>query len=314
MKKSQKKKSKSKNSLIKNFGSVFFKVLLVVLTLLVIGVATGTDLSNIRNIAFGGTLTIGGVSGHIAPQGTIIMFEGSCPSGWTEKSSWQGRYVLASSTSGVTGGSDSHSHSISGTLSTTGSSHDHDISTSGTTSSSSHTHSFSASVSIASESSHVHSKGTFSFAGHTHGSSFTHSHTHNWPFPQTTSSGSTPSQISTTMYSSNTCPDGHTHTIGPFNIQTNGASATTVTGTTGSGGSGAVVGSGNSGAGSSHSHTLADSSLSGTTSSSSHSHSMTVTGTSNTASSAHTHNPGTIALLGQDSYPSHRYVVLCQKN
>ena len=51
------------------------------------------------------------------PSGMIAMFDASCPTGWTRVTALDGRVPRGSSTAGGTGGSDTHTHSVSGTTS-----------------------------------------------------------------------------------------------------------------------------------------------------------------------------------------------------
>jgi len=44
------------------------------------------------------------------PSGFIAMFEGSCPSGWTQENAFNGKFLVGSGTYGTTGGSDNHTH------------------------------------------------------------------------------------------------------------------------------------------------------------------------------------------------------------
>lgn len=51
------------------------------------------------------------------PAGAIAMFDDSPPSGWTTYSVQDGYYIYGESTAGTTGGSNSHTHTVSGTTS-----------------------------------------------------------------------------------------------------------------------------------------------------------------------------------------------------
>lgn len=57
------------------------------------------------------TSTIVDDSSRLVPSGAIILWDGaSCPAGYTRLSSHDGKFLVASSASGATGGSNSHSH------------------------------------------------------------------------------------------------------------------------------------------------------------------------------------------------------------
>lgn len=57
----------------------------------------------------------------VIPSGFIGMFNSSCPSGWTYLSAMAGKFARGSTTYGGTGGSDTHTHTTSGTAASTGS-------------------------------------------------------------------------------------------------------------------------------------------------------------------------------------------------
>lgn len=52
------------------------------------------------------------------PAGAIAFFDSAVPTGWVQYSSENGYYVRGESTAGTTGGSNTHTHTITGTLST----------------------------------------------------------------------------------------------------------------------------------------------------------------------------------------------------
>lgn len=52
------------------------------------------------------------------PSGAITLFDAAVPSGWTRYSAQDGSYVRGEGTAGTTGGSNSHTHGISGSTST----------------------------------------------------------------------------------------------------------------------------------------------------------------------------------------------------
>jgi hypothetical protein len=59
---------------------------------------------------------VAGTTGQV-PSGMIAIFiSASCPPGWTRVSGFDGLYIKAGPTPGVTGGASSHSHSVSGSV------------------------------------------------------------------------------------------------------------------------------------------------------------------------------------------------------
>jgi hypothetical protein len=137
-------------------------------------------------------------------SGSVVLSTTSCPSGWTRLSAADNRTLRGASSAGATGGSDTHSHSTSGTsgsqaVTISGATGESDVTITGSTQSTSisHTHSLTigtlnvesggtqviqtASVASAdpahshaaaglSGESHSHSSGTLSGGGHTHSS------------------------------------------------------------------------------------------------------------------------------------------------
>ena len=81
------------------------------------------------------------------PAGAIALFDASVPSGWTRYSAQDGSYIRGEGTAGTTGGSNTHTHSITGT--TTGASGQAGAGTNGGTgpsASDGHTHTVSGST------------------------------------------------------------------------------------------------------------------------------------------------------------------------
>lgn len=54
------------------------------------------------------------------PAGAIALFDAAVPSGWTRYAAQDGYYIYGANTVGTTGGSNTHTHTLSGTLSTPG--------------------------------------------------------------------------------------------------------------------------------------------------------------------------------------------------
>lgn len=52
------------------------------------------------------------LASQAVPSGMIAIFQGSCPSGWTRVSDFDGKFLRGASTYGGTGGSSSHSHTV----------------------------------------------------------------------------------------------------------------------------------------------------------------------------------------------------------
>lgn len=124
-------------------------------------------------------------------SGAVVLSSTSCPSGWTRLSAADDRVLRAAATGGGTGGSDTHSHTISGSsggqgVSITGSTANNASDISGSTASTNidHTHGTSTSqtyvagggtsvltdVSVYSAGgSHSHGAGTLSGSAHSHG-------------------------------------------------------------------------------------------------------------------------------------------------
>jgi len=197
--------------------SIFFLVAFVIISLV-----NAADLTDIGDLIFEGQIYINNVRGGIFPQGMIAIFDGSCPSGWTEQTGYQGKFIRGESVAnkGSTGGSDSHTHTVSGTS--------------------------------GSESSHTHGAGTYAGPSHTHGvGSLTFSHTHSYDTPGDTSSGADMGADAGST-ASDVCTFGHTHYANPGPVTSGGHNGLSWTGSTGSGGTGSVTGT--SGTGSSHSH------------------------------------------------------------
>lgn len=130
-------------------------------------------------------------------SGSAVYSTVACPSGWTELAAAANKFIRVSTTAGTTGGSDTHTHSmtgvtgstavsISGSTGATTATHTHTYSGSGTTSGPSgkvsagdliangaaggmHTHTFSWSGTTSSGgASHSHGAGTLSGASHGH--------------------------------------------------------------------------------------------------------------------------------------------------
>lgn len=102
------------------------------------------------------------------PSGAIMLFDASCPTGYTRFSALDSRFPRGNSTYGATGGSDSHDHSFSDTSTASGS-HSHTFSAT-TTTNGAHTHTMSTSSSVQTGSgpSPVVSTTTSSNGDHTH--------------------------------------------------------------------------------------------------------------------------------------------------
>jgi hypothetical protein len=54
-----------------------------------------------------------GSQGYLVPSGLVAIFAGNCPSGWTRFTALDNLFPMGSSTYGATGGSATHTHSIS---------------------------------------------------------------------------------------------------------------------------------------------------------------------------------------------------------
>jgi hypothetical protein len=120
-----------------------------------------------------------------------VLSNVSCPSGWTRLAAADGRILRAAATGGGTGGSDTHSHTLTGSTASqgvtiTGATASQGVTITGSTgaTSISHTHSASTptaqfadggtsavtSVSVnAGDANHSHDAGSLSGSGHTHG-------------------------------------------------------------------------------------------------------------------------------------------------
>jgi len=196
-------------------------IFLVLLALISLSYAL-TDL-NVDNIYFTGKLVQSSVEGGSLPSGTILMFNASCPSGWTEQTSYRGYFLRVDTVAnvGATGGSITHTHTISGTT--------------------------------GSEASHTHGVGSYVGPSHTHGvGTLTAQHTHNVnPAGVSVSSGSSCGEGRGTSATQDLSGSAHGHIIDYPSQASAGIKDVVRSGTSGST---APSISGSSAAGSSHSH------------------------------------------------------------
>jgi len=183
-----------------------------------------TDVSSIRDIYVSENIYEDNVKGSMVPSGAIVLFDAACPIGWTCVSCNSGddfyqRFPNGSASYGTTGGSATHTHTISGTT--------------------------------GSEASHTHGSGTYGTVDHAHGAgTMGMAHVHNVDIAlKVSEEGGGSKKRGTGTFRA---VKGHTHDFNPTNSDTEGASTSTFGGTTENTGGGYITGT--SGTGSSHSH------------------------------------------------------------
>lgn len=152
------------------------------------------------------------------PSGGIIMFDTSCPAGWTRFTALDGRFPRGASAYGATGGSVTHSH---GAGSYAGDSHTHGA---GSYQAASHDHGGSTGTA----GSHSH---TFSDSGTTSTESTSATHANDGPYEAVTKDDHTHDFSVSGTTSSHS---GHSHSIS--------SSSPSISGTSSSGGGGAISG------------------------------------------------------------------------
>lgn len=296
-------------------------MLIVLFSLTFIGVANALTDLNVNNIFFVGSLVQQGVEGHLLPSGTILMFNGSCPTGWTEQTHYQGTLLRVDSVANVgkTGGSDTHTHSISGTSAAeTAHTHTSDPPQVTSAAESSHTHSFSDTVSSSTdnEAAHTHGVGTLDVSSHTHGIGTLDgpAHTHSVNPGGATSSSRSCSQARGTTDTRTLYATSHTHYVDYGGVTSAGRISVSRWGTSGTAVGDSVVGGSTSGAGSAHNHGLTDYTAAGTSGAgSSHDHDYDLTNTETNASE-HSHDVGTLATSEETLLPPYINVVFCAKD
>ena len=299
------------------------KIKLIFLVLVAfIGVVSALSDLNVENIFMSGSLSQAGVEGGVIPSGTILMFNSTCPIGWTRHSEYDG-YLLRVNSTGVGDYSDatSHTHAVSGN-SANEASHTHTANPISTTlgSESSHTHTVPGQNidddgTTSSESSHTHESGTYATASHTHSNAnlgVAHTHAFNPGGASTGTSTSCGNGRGTAgLYS---LKQSHNHGSLDWGAKTSaGVAGVSYTGTSSGSSSNTVLGT--SAAGSAHSHTISDYTANAATSGagSAHTHTLNVgSGTSGTTS--HNHGAGTYALDSSENVPSYISVIYCKKD
>lgn len=300
------------------FKKKIIKGMILIVTLIIIHlVNAGTDLTDVSYLLFEGHIyDSNNVRGGIVPKGMIAIFNGSCPTGWTQETGYEGYFIRGDDLAnfGGTGGNANHDHTVSGTTDV-GTNHTHTLGpiTRDLDAESSHTHSFNDTISstTGAGSAHSHGAGSYTANAHTHGAgTLVHVHTHSYDTPADTSTYASVTKPAGAT-ADTVCPD-HTHSVDPGAVTSGAASATALSGDTASGGGDAITGS--TADESSHTHGITDYTGHGIMGTTSHTHSVTIPQQYVLGEESHTHGVGTYDFAAQDNLPSYTNVVLCSKD